>query len=87
MQAAEGLWRYKNNLGLWCSIGISEKISFKDGIEMKTYGYNRIMEKIFQKALVLQVNAMCGIGAKTAQVLNSMGIRTIGELGMIRTYF
>ena len=84
VQAAEKIMSdIKNNLGLWCSIGISEnKFLSKMASEMKKpMGITELWkENISKKLWPLPVNAMYGIGTKTAQVLNGMGIYTIGEL-------
>jgi DNA polymerase-4 len=73
----------KDSLGLWCSIGIAEnKFLAKIAAEMKKpLGITELWEKdIPVKLWPLPVREMYGVGAKTAEKLNSMGIRTIGEL-------
>jgi DNA polymerase IV len=73
----------KDRLGLWCSIGIAgNKFLAKMASEMKKpLGITELWEKdIPIKLWPLPVREMYGIGGKTAEKLNSMGIRTIGEL-------
>jgi len=73
----------KDSLGLWCSIGIAEnKFLAKIAAEMKKpLGITELWEKdIPVKLWPLPVREMYGVGAKTAEKLNSMGIKTIGEL-------
>jgi DNA polymerase-4 len=82
-QAAERIMDdIKNKLGLWCSIGISENkfLSKMASNIKKPLGITELWkEDVPKKLWQLPVNAMYGIGPKTAQVLNGMGIRTIGE--------
>lgn len=73
----------KEKLGLWCSIGIAgNKFLSKMAAEMKKpLGITELWEHdIPQKLWPLPVKEMYGIGAKTADKLNRMGIRTIGNL-------
>ncbi|MEI7638734.1 MAG: DNA polymerase IV [Syntrophus sp. (in: bacteria)] len=73
----------KDKLGLWCSIGIAEnKFLAKMASEMKKpLGITELWEHdISQKLWPLPVKEMFGIGGKTAEKLNRMGIRTISEL-------
>jgi DNA polymerase-4 len=73
----------KDSLGLWCSIGIAEnKFLAKMAAEMKKpLGITELWEKdIPIKLWPLPVKEMYGVGAKTAEKLNRMGITTIGEL-------
>ena len=73
----------KDSLGLWCSIGIAEnKFLAKMAAEMKKpLGITELWKKdIPIKLWPLLVREMYGIGAKTAEKLNRMGIQTIGDL-------
>jgi DNA polymerase IV len=73
----------KDSLGLWCSIGIAEnKFLAKVAAEMKKpLGITELWERdIPIKLWPLPVKEMYGVGAKTAEKLNSMGIKTIGDL-------
>ena len=73
----------KDRLGLWCSIGIAEnKFLAKMAAEMKKpLGITELWEDdIPIKFWPLPVKEMYGIGGKTAEKLNRMGIQTIGEL-------
>jgi DNA polymerase-4 len=73
----------KERLGLWCSIGIAgNKFLAKMAAEMKKpLGITELWEQdIPVKLWSLPVKEMYGIGAKTAEKLNSMRIRTIGDL-------
>jgi DNA polymerase-4 len=73
----------KDRLRLWCSIGIAEnKFLAKMAAEIKKpLGITELWEQdIPIKLWSLPVKEMYGVGAKTAEKLNSMGIRTIGEL-------
>ncbi len=73
----------KDRLGLWCSIGIAEnKFLAKMAAEMKKpLGITELWKKdIPEKLWPLSVKEMYGVGAKTAEKLNHIGIKTIGEL-------
>jgi DNA polymerase-4 len=73
----------KDRLGLWCSIGIAEnKFMAKMSAEMKKpLGITELWQNdIPVKLWPLPVKEMYGVGSKTAEKLNHMGIRTIGEL-------
>ena len=73
----------KNHLGLWSSIGIAgNKFLAKMAAEMKKpLGITELWEKdIPAKLWPLPVREMYGIGGKTAEKLNRMGISTIGQL-------
>jgi DNA polymerase-4 len=73
----------KDSLGLWCSLGIAEnKFLAKMAAEMKKpLGITELWQHDIQDKLwPLPVKKMYGVGAKTSEKLNSMGIKTIGEL-------
>lgn len=77
--------RIKKELGLWCSIGISEnKFLSKMASEMKKpQGITELWKKdIKQKMWPLPVNYMYGVGKQTALKLQSLGIVTIKELAL-----
>jgi DNA polymerase-4 len=76
----------KDRLGLWCSIGIAEnKFLAKMAAEMKKpLGITELWkDDIPIKFWPLPVKEMYGIGGKTTEKLNHMGIRTIGELAKL----
>ncbi len=76
----------KDRLGLWCSIGIAEnKFLAKMAAEMKKpLGITELWESdIPTKLWPLPVRDMYGIGAKTAEKLGGMKIKTIGDLAKI----
>jgi DNA polymerase IV len=76
----------KDRIGLWCSIGIAEnKFLAKMAAEMKKpLGITELWkDDIPIKFWPLPVKEMYGIGGKTAEKLNRMGIRTIGELARV----
>ena len=73
----------KDRLGLPCSIGIAEnKFLSKMAAEMeKPLGITELWKNdIPVKLWPLPVKEMYGVGAKTAEKLNRMGIRTVGDL-------
>lgn len=82
--AAEKIMRdLKENLSLWCSIGISDnKFLSKMASDMKkplgitTLWHSEIPEKLWP----LPVNKMWGIGEKTSAKLKNLNIVTIGDL-------
>ncbi|MGB5216677.1 MAG: DNA polymerase IV [Smithella sp.] len=73
----------KDGLGLWCSIGIAEnKWLAKMAAEMKKpLGITELWPQDIQNKLwPLPVKEMYGVGSRTAEKLNRLGIKTIGEL-------
>lgn len=75
----------KNELGLWCSIGISEnKFLSKMASDMKKpLGITELWrEDIQSKLWSLPIRNTYGIGKQTAEKLQSMGIETIGNLAL-----
>jgi DNA polymerase IV len=73
----------KDGLGLWCSIGIAgNKFLAKMAAEMKKpLGITELWENdIPVKLWPLPVKEMYGIGGKSAEKLNHLGIRTIRDL-------
>jgi len=73
----------RNELDLWCSIGISEnKFLAKMASEFKKpLGITELWKKdIKQKLWPLKVGEMYGVGKKTEKRLNQLGIMTIGQL-------
>ncbi|MDD2497033.1 MAG: DNA polymerase IV [Desulfitobacteriaceae bacterium] len=76
----------KCRLGLWCSIGIAEnKFLAKMASEMKKpLGITTLWPaEIKNKLWPLPLSAMYGVGKKTAEKLNGLGISTIGELARL----
>lgn len=72
-------------LGLWCSIGISEnKFLSKMASDMKKpLGITELWRnEIRDKLWPLRVQAIYGVGAKTAARLNSLGFYTIGDMAL-----
>lgn len=79
--------RIKNELNLWCSIGISEnKFLAKMASEMKKpLGITELWKKdIEEKLWPLPVDYMYGVGKQTAKKLNSMGIYTVKDLALTK---
>lgn len=73
----------RNELDLWCSIGISEnKFLAKMASEMKKpLGITELWEKdVKLKMWPLKVREMYGVGKQTEKRLNELGIITIGNL-------
>ncbi len=74
-----------DELGLWCSIGISQnKFLAKMASDMKKpLGITELWkEDIAQKLWPLPIRFMQGIGGQTAKKLNDISIKTIGELAL-----
>jgi DNA polymerase-4 len=86
LKSAENIQdKIKNELGLWCSIGISEnKFLSKMASDMKKpLGITELWKKdIKQKLWPLPVQSMYGVGRQTAQKLRSIGIETIRDLAL-----
>jgi DNA polymerase-4 len=75
----------KNELGLWCSIGISEnKFLSKMASEMKKpLGITELWRnEIEQMMWPLPVQYMYGVGKQTSQKLKNIGITTIRDLAL-----
>ena len=73
----------RTSLDLWCSIGIANnKFCAKMASELKKpLGITELYEEdVTAKLWPLPVREMHGVGAKTAEKLNSIGITTIGQL-------
>lgn len=73
----------RNELDLWCSIGISEnKFLAKMASDFKKpLGITELWERdVKQKLWPLKVREMYGIGKQTEKRLNEIGIMTIGQL-------
>ena len=76
----------KDRFGLWCSIGIAaNKFMAKMAAEMKKpLGITELWEQdVPIKLWPLPVKDMYGIGGKTAEKLNRMGIKMIGDLAIL----
>jgi len=72
-----------DKLGLWCSIGISEnKFLAKMASEFrKPMGITEVwVDDVKEKIWPLPIRQMYGIGKKTEEKLNSMGIYKIGDI-------
>ena len=87
LEAAEKIMnQIKEELGLWCSIGISEnRFLAKMASDMKKpLGITELwLRDVPAKLWPLKVKAMYGIGTQTAEKLNQMNIQTIGDLAAI----
>ena len=73
----------RNELDLWCSIGISENkfLSKMASDFKKPLGITELWERdVKQKLWPLKVREMYGIGKQTEKRLNEIGILTIGQL-------
>jgi DNA polymerase-4 len=73
----------KNELGLWCSIGISEnKFLAKMASEMKKpLGITKMYRKDIEKMMwPLPVGNIHGVGKSSAKRLRQMGLNTIGDI-------
>ncbi|MCR4434744.1 MAG: DNA polymerase IV [Clostridiales bacterium] len=85
-KAAQGIMdSIRGELGLWCSIGISEnRFLAKMASEMKKpLGITELWrEEIQYKLWPLPVSSMYGIGRQTAVKLKGLGIETIGDLAV-----
>lgn len=84
LEAAEKIMKdLRDSLGLWCSIGISEnKFLAKMASDMKKpLGITWLKKtEIEEKLWPLPVGAMYGIGRKSTEELNKVGIHSIGDL-------
>jgi DNA polymerase-4 len=75
--------RIKNEMGLWCSIGVSEnKFLSKMASEIKKpLGITQLYKSQIDKILwPMPVRNLYGLGKATAEKLNNEGIITIGDL-------
>ncbi len=84
--AAEIKERIRQETGLTCSIGIApNKLLAKIASDLqKPDGLTIITEEtVEERVWPLMVRKLWGVGPKTEEVLNAMGIRTIGELAAV----
>ncbi|HPB17329.1 MAG: DNA polymerase IV [Clostridia bacterium] len=75
--------RLKDEMGLWCSIGVSEnKFLAKMASEIKKpLGITQLYKSDIEENLwPMPVRNLYGIGKATSEKLNSYGIKTIGDL-------
>lgn len=75
--------RLKDEMGLWCSIGVSEnKFLAKMASEIKKpLGITQLYKSDIEENLwPMPVRNLYGIGKVTSEKLNSYGIKTIGDL-------
>ncbi len=83
-QAAEAIMAgIRDELGLWCSIGIAEnKYLAKMAADMKKpMGITELwQEEIERKMWPLPVGELLGAGKKTVERMNRFGVMTIGDL-------
>lgn len=91
LEAAERIMEdIKVNIGLWCSIGISSnRFLSKMAADMKKpLGITELWEKdIEEKLWPMPIGSMYGVGDKTAEKLNYLGVKTIGNLaGLEKNY-
>lgn len=85
VSATKIMKQIKKELGLWCSIGVSEnKFLSKMASEMKKpLGITELWNKDIKKKMwPLPVQYMYGVGKQTSQKLQNMGIITIGDLAI-----
>jgi DNA polymerase-4 len=91
LEAAQSIMQtIRENLDLWCSIGISDnKFLAKMASEMKKpQGITELWpEDVPGKLWPLPVGAMYGVGQKTAEKLKRLGVATIGDLARLNQDF
>lgn len=86
MMAQQIMQAINDELGLWCSIGISSnKFLAKMASEMhKPQGITELWPAdLPEKLWPLPAAAMYGVGQKTADRLKSLGLQTIGDLARV----
>jgi DNA polymerase-4 len=84
--AAAIMARIRQELGLWCSIGIAEnKYLAKIAADMKKpMGITELwLAQVPEKLWPLPVGELLGVGRKSAERLERLGIRTVGELAKL----
>lgn len=77
--------RFKNELGITISVGVSDNKTFaKLGSDLASYDETMLLysKDMKEKIWPLPVSNICGIGRKTAEKLNLLSIYTIGELAV-----
>lgn len=80
----------KNELGLWCSIGISEnKFLAKMASEMKKpLGITKMYKKDIEEMMwPLPIGSMHGVGKSSERRLKQMGLSTIGDVALANPDF